>query len=479
MAGSKRAPKPKDSSYEAREQGVKIDPAQLALFKAEILADLKSEPESQSFAELWEWWRPRFLKKRASWKSFEGRVRLHVLPKLGGYTSRTLNAGVIEELLDEKLKTRGPQTVSHIRNHISKIINDAKRCERWPADNPVSLVEMKEVKDKMREVRGKKRQMLSPEECYRLIHVMSLKWACLFALAIALGLRKGELLALLKEDLDTRRWLLRVCRSNERNTTKNGEERIIPVPEWIQPMLLLQLDMTPGLYLFGGKDGSLRSRDTKLHQVLARGLGRAGIVDGYQLLCRKCGYAGFSHERLDERCPNQCMKLWITPLPIQMTFHGLRHVSSTLHREAECDPLVIQKMLGHTAKGITDSVYTHLTEAYCRKELSKLKIEPEVKQTSPEANELEVNQVHTESEVTHSHRPSKPRVVGSSPARRALGLPEKGLFTVSEVAALLRVHPDTVRGFFHSGKLRGFWAGAHLRFEADAVAEFVESGSAR
>lgn len=68
----------------------------------------------------------------------------------------------------------------------------------------------------------------------------------------------------------------------------------------------------------------------------------------------------------------------------------------------------------------------------------------------------------------NSKGPSKPRVVGSSPAGRvSLGLPTlRRHLTVNEYAALRGMSPRDVRRQIHAGPLNAFRMGGRLFIEA-------------
>ena len=53
--------------------------------------------------------------------------------------------------------------------------------------------------------------------------------------------------------------------------------------------------------------------------------------------------------------------------------HDTRHTFATKMRECGCDPLILQKILGHAPQTITERVYTHLTLDEMRKNLELLK----------------------------------------------------------------------------------------------------------
>src|SRR5260370_586364 len=100
-------------------------------------------------------------------------------------------------------------------------------------------------------------------------------WRPLFACGPALGLRKGELFALRKSDVDLARGTLTVARSHERDTTKTGAAAVLPIPATLRPWLEHQLEHAPGPLLFPAPDGSLPPRRADPQKILRSALSRA------------------------------------------------------------------------------------------------------------------------------------------------------------------------------------------------------------
>jgi hypothetical protein len=144
----------------------------------------------------------------------------------------------------------------------------------------------------------------------------------MFAVAVYTGLRKGELLALRKEDVDLSARLLTVARSHDRETTKGNRADVIPIAEEAVPYFQQAIAASPSELVFPGPDGKQRRRDFKAQAILTRALGRAGIVSGWLLVCRRkgCGYREDSPEAEVKRCPRCSMLLWPKAKPRRLRF---------------------------------------------------------------------------------------------------------------------------------------------------------------
>src|SRR5438128_9418740 len=63
----------------------------------------------------------------------------------------------------------------------------------------------------------------------------------LFACGPALGLRKAELFALAKSDVDLGRGTITVARSHDLDTTKGGSAAVLPLPAPLRPWIEYQV----------------------------------------------------------------------------------------------------------------------------------------------------------------------------------------------------------------------------------------------
>lgn len=76
-----------------------------------------------------------------------------------------------------------------------------------------------------------------------------------------------------------------------------------------------------------------------------------------------CNLYGYTHDGLNKAFKTFCGH----------TAHDCRHTFATRMRECGCNPLVLQKILGHTPQTITERVYTHLTLTEMKNNLELLK----------------------------------------------------------------------------------------------------------
>jgi hypothetical protein len=107
-----------------------------------------------------------------------------------------------------------------------------------------------------------------------------------------------------------------VAQSYDRNTTKGGHADRIPIAAELVPYLQRAIAASPSELVFPNPDGSMMREDVDLVGVLRRAMGRAGIVIGYQHVCRRkgCQYSmKVSLIRRDEVAPlDESFEYWTT-----------------------------------------------------------------------------------------------------------------------------------------------------------------------
>jgi integrase len=302
----------------------------------------------------------------------------HLRP-LWGLTEGQLKSAAIKAHLwslleaDDGRPALSAATVNKVLGTARRIIREAQANDKWGGKNPFALV------DRLKQVRPETRCLSLAEARALLPHLRGDRRRQVLTM-LYLGLRPGELKALQKSDIDMKGRAVTVRRSNGRDSTKTGKVRHVPVPDALWPHLEAAIADSPEdcKLVFPSDCGERQRADAKLSRALRAALGKAGVCDAWKYICRRqgCGYRKEAREQLNEcgQCPRCGFTLWEEPVPPMVRFYDLRHSAATLHRESGSDPLAIQVALGHAAENLTDSVYTHLSMDYLRRELNKLKI---------------------------------------------------------------------------------------------------------
>ncbi len=242
----------------------------------------------------------------------------------------------------------------HLRAAVHRVFAFLTRRGAWKGANPVFAVPRFKVPKRLP-------QCLRPDEVRLLLAALDAHWPGLFATAVYLGLRRGEVIALRKSDVDLDARTLRVGRGTG-DTTKGGHEDLLPIPDELLPWVGHAMNQSPSAILFPQESGEQHAPDVQLQHVLRRALARAGIVNGWEHRCRRkgCGYSERHPYAEPGRCPKCGMRLWPVADQKRLRFHHLRHSTGTLLLKAGVPLATVQRILRHTDPKITSEVYGHL-----------------------------------------------------------------------------------------------------------------------
>jgi len=153
------------------------------------------------------------------------------------------------------------------------------------------------------------------------------KHRTMLSLIYACGLRRGELLNLKPENVDSKRHLLLILNA------KGKKDRVIPISDKVITMLREYYKMyKPKIWLFEGQNAGEQHRDKSIQSVLKQALEKAKISK-------------------------------------PVTLHWLSHSYATHLLESGTDLRYIQELLGHKSSKTTE-IYTHVTEKSLQKIMS-------------------------------------------------------------------------------------------------------------
>jgi len=169
--------------------------------------------------------------------------------------------------------------------------------------------------------------VLSKEEVLDILQAShNQKHRTMLSLIYACGLRRGELLNLKPENIDSKRHLLIILNA------KGRKDRVIPISDKVIGMLReYYRSFRPKVWLFEGQFPGEQYSEKSIQSVLKQALNKAHITK-------------------------------------PVTLHWLRHSYATHLLEAGTDLRYIQELLGHKSSKTTE-IYTHVTE----KSLHKIK----------------------------------------------------------------------------------------------------------
>jgi integrase len=313
--------------------------AQAAKILATVADGTHTDPSRETVAEFVERWLATWANdntSHATWTSYSQLLRKHLVARLGARAIQKLRAvdlqAVYSAMAAEGLADR-------TRLHLHRVIHVMlKHATQWGvvARNVAALVDAPRVRTKEMEV-------LTPGEMQTVLETLRGKdLHPIAAVALATGLRRGELLALRWADVNLEAGHLQVERALEETPrgglafkapkTRHGRRQVTLPPSTVallrdhhrtqlEQRLLFGRGKEPAdALVFGNFDGSPRSP----HWVTA----------AWPKVAKRIG--------------------------IKATFHSLRHTHASTLIASGLDVLTISRRLGHGSPVITLSVYGHL-----------------------------------------------------------------------------------------------------------------------
>ncbi|KPV51068.1 hypothetical protein SE17_23345, partial [Kouleothrix aurantiaca] len=254
---------------------------------------------------------------------YKSLLKRYVIPAIGKVTLKDLNHQHVQRMINGLPKTLSPRSVRNIRAVLRRALNNALTW-RLVTYNAATGIAMPKVE---------KYQARIPTEAEALAFraaIAGTRLEPLYLIAMFLGLRRGELLGLLKEDIDLDRQELHVTGpvqlirgKIERVTLKTeASRRTLPIPDVLLPAIIRALaDQPDNPLLFPSEVGT---------PILPRNL----VRHFKETLTR-------------------------AELPDTIRLHDLRHFAATTLLANGADISTAQAVLGHADASITLNFYAH------------------------------------------------------------------------------------------------------------------------
>ena len=296
--------------------------------------------------------------KATSFKDYETIYRLYIKGRPIGKArlkklSQTDLKRQYRDLMNEGIT---PQTIHRINTKLKACLNTAIR-EEVIIKNPCSLVELPKI------TKIKKREVLTAEEQASFIEaIQGHKLELLYIVALATGMRLGEILGLKWKYIDFTNNTIEVYNTIQRTfvfddnmkkklktieqtpKTENGT-RVIPLPVSLIPKL---------------KEHRKRQLENKLKY------GQSYNISDYV----------FTDEMgriIDNKKPNRNLQSILKTLGIEpIKFHGLRKTYATRLFENGVPPKTVQTLLGHADIQTTLNIYTEVMDTEKQKAVDTL-----------------------------------------------------------------------------------------------------------
>ena len=278
--------------------------------------------------------------------TYEQRVQV-INDKIGNVKLKDLNVRILEKfysyLKNDYIsgKTKNHISNTTIQSYYCIINNMLEQAVKWDylKNNPNSKIE--KPKRERKEI-----AVYSKDEVFKLLECIkneSLKYQAIIYMALDLGCREGELVALTWDDIDLSTRQVSINKSiqviggrviEKETKTANSDRKIFISETTAQILKKYRKEQMKKKLLLGTKWGNST-------RVFTTNLGN-----------------DIHHDT-----PYQILKKIIKKYELKdISFHALRHTNASLKIGAGIQPQIISRSLGHSSIQITDKYYSHFFE---------------------------------------------------------------------------------------------------------------------
>jgi integrase len=288
-----------------------------------------------------------------TYERYEEAIRLHLVPVLGKHQLQKLSAQHVQAFYARKLKEGlSPSTVIYYHSVLHNALNTAVK---WGlvARNVCDLV------TPPRKARFEIQPFTAEQVQRFLAAIRGHKWEALFTLALATGMRQGELLGLKWQDINFSTGTLQVHRNLTRVPPGASGKREFRETEPKTEKSRRSITIA-SIALEALRQHRVRQLEIKL---------RAGPLweDHDYVFCTLAG----THLRPSHVVDEFKKLLKKGGLP-DIRFHDLRHSAATLLLSLGVHAKVVQEMLGHTQISMTMDIYSHVLPSMQQDAVSRL-----------------------------------------------------------------------------------------------------------
>ncbi|MEU4124275.1 site-specific integrase [Streptomyces virginiae] len=307
-----------------------------------VRRDRQGIPTPTRSAKLSEWlpyWLETFVRqdrKKTTYAKYETHVRLYLIPHLGSKRLETLGVPDVRRMVAAVTAQASAATAKESHRVLRSALTAANR-EELISRNVVMLVPAPRVVQRE----------LKPWDLDETLTFLEASRRdplyAAFVLAVALGLRRGEILGLRWSDIDLDRRTLTVRNQIQRvqkelyaDTTKNRRSRVIPLPRMCVAPLRWQRMRQVALQA-AAKDKEWEESDYVFTTRTGRPIEPRNISRSFERIGEGAG------------------------LP-RIRLHDARHGCATLLFAAGVAPRVVMEILGHSQIAVTMNIYTHVAD---------------------------------------------------------------------------------------------------------------------
>jgi integrase len=320
------------------------------------------EPSRQPLSEFVDHWltasRSRY--RSSTFSSYDDKLRLHVLPTLGGTPLSEIDPPALNALYGQLLESGrkdhhvgaglSVRTVRYVHTIVHRVLKDAVRWELL-SRNPADMASAPAVRGSSPEMRVWTAEQLlaflaaSREHRGRGGKIGIDRLYCAWVVAATTGLRRGELLGLRWRDVDLDRGVLSV-RQTVGLVKRDGKRTIgYGIPKTDKSRRAVALDTWTVADLTEHRERQNAEREL------------AGDVwhDADLVFPARDGRP-FNPEHFLREFVTRCDRYGVQ----RIALHDLRHTHATLALKEGIHPRIVQERLGHSTVSITLDIYSHV-----------------------------------------------------------------------------------------------------------------------
>ncbi len=300
---------------------------------------------SQTVAQFLVDWLENTHKQRVRPRTYERyreAIDLHIVPALGHHKLEKLTPQHLNAFYAKKTSEGlAPATVIYYHSVLHNALGMAVRWELVSRN-------VCELASPPRRIRHEV-QTLSIEQLQKLLATLAgHKWEALFSLALATGLRRGEILGLKWQDINFSTGKLQVRRILSRVPTKM-ENRVHVYVEAEPKTQKSRRNVAVASFVL------ILLREHRVHQLEAKLKAGPLWQENDYVFCTLHG----THLNPNHVVEELKKLLKQADLP-DIRFHDLRHSAATLLLSLGVHPKVVQELLGHTQISMTMDIYSHV-----------------------------------------------------------------------------------------------------------------------
>jgi len=261
----------------------------------------------------------------------------HIAPHLSSVKLSDIKPDTLQRFFTDKQKTVGTSTVGAIRNVLNNVLVLAVK-QKILNYNPMKSIELISTKQII-ECRALNKEALE----LILKELEGTHWHVPFMIAIHTGVRRGEALGLVWEDIDFAKNTISINKQLQSVNT----DLTLTHPKTEKSVREFQMTKILSDYLYA----------LRLEQINTKIFYDKFYYKGEDFVC--CHKDGYPIRPSILTCKARNLSKKIN---VNFCFHDLRHSHATMMLEADVNIKVLQERLGHSDIETTLNVYSHVTK---------------------------------------------------------------------------------------------------------------------